>query len=202
MYQAVENLEPRLLFALNPTPREQELLEMLNRMRLHPQAEYKILTGTKNQDVQDALNFFNVDLNVLSQQFAALKAVQPLAWNSALRDSAVLHSKAMLAADEQTHQAPGELDLAKRVKAAGYTDMSVAGENVFAFANSFAGAALRLRLVDHRGAQVLLRAVAPVIETVTADALARPLADLGGFAPLADVASAFHERAEARLFTS
>jgi Ca2+-binding RTX toxin-like protein len=136
MHLAVENLEARLLFALNPTPREQELLEMLNRMRTHPQAEYKILTQTKNQDVLDALNFFNVDLKVLAQQFAALVPAQPLAWNSALRDAGILHSKAMLAADMQTHQAPGELDLAKRIKAAGYTDMSVAGENVFAFANS------------------------------------------------------------------
>lgn len=74
--------------------------------------------------------------------------------------------------------------------------------DLFAFAVSFVGAALRLRLTDHRGAQVLLRRAQPVIEAVTADAIARPLHDLGGFAPVADIMSAGHERAEARLFTS
>lgn len=74
--------------------------------------------------------------------------------------------------------------------------------DLFAFAASFVGAALRLRLTDHRGAQVLLRRVQPVIEVVAADAVARPAADIGGFAPLSDVMSARHERAEARLFTS
>jgi urease accessory protein len=32
--------------------------------------------------------------------------------------------------------------------------------------------------------------------------VARPLGDLGGCAPMADIASAWHERADGRLFTS
>jgi Ca2+-binding RTX toxin-like protein len=136
MHLAVENLERRLLFALTITPREQELLEMLNRMRTNPQAEYNILTQTKNKDVLDAINFFGVNLTVLKQQFDALTPVQPLAWDASLRGAALGHSQAMITADSQTHQAPGELDLAARIKAAGYTNMSVAGENVFAFADS------------------------------------------------------------------
>lgn len=132
----LEILEPRLLLALNPTPREQELLEMLNRFRTNPQGELNILLNTKNQDVQDALNFFNVNLTVLKQQFDQLLPAQPLAWNASLRGAAIAHSNAMLAADEQTHQAPGEAGLADRVKAAGYANMAEAGENVFAFATS------------------------------------------------------------------
>ena len=112
MYQAVETLESRTLFALTITPREQELLEMLNRMRTNPQAEYNILTQTKNKDVQDALRFFNVNLTVLKQQFDKLTAVQPLAWDASLRGAALSHSQAMIDADQQTHQAPGEPDLA------------------------------------------------------------------------------------------
>jgi len=50
--------------------------------------------------------------------------------------------------------------------------------------------------------QVSLHAVGPVIAQVAADAVARDLADMGGFVPMADVMSAQHERAEARLFTS
>ncbi|SDH59299.1 urease accessory protein UreF [Microbacterium pygmaeum] len=74
--------------------------------------------------------------------------------------------------------------------------------DLFAFCVSFAGAALRLRLTDHRGAQVMLREIQPIIEVVTADAAVRPAADIGGFVPNADIASAAHERADARLFTS
>lgn len=86
--------------------------------------------------------------------------------------------------------------------AAGVPATEAVASDLFAFCVSFAGAALRLRLTDHRGAQVMLREIQPVIEVVTADAVARPAADIGGFAPQADIASAAHERAEARLFTS
>ncbi|OIV37164.1 urease accessory protein [Mangrovactinospora gilvigrisea] len=78
---------------------------------------------------------------------------------------------------------------------------AVAAE-LFGLAASLAGAALRLRLTDHRRAQLLLRRLAPAIERATADALARDLADLGGCTPLADLMGARHERAEARLFAS
>lgn len=74
--------------------------------------------------------------------------------------------------------------------------------DLFAFASSFAGAALRLRLADHRSAQTLLRAAAPAIERATEAALRCELEDVGGCAPLADVMSARHERAEAKLFAS
>ncbi len=68
--------------------------------------------------------------------------------------------------------------------------------------SSFAGAALRLRLADHRSAQMLLRGAAPAIEQATAAALERGIEDVGGCAPFADVMSARHERAEAKLFAS
>lgn len=74
--------------------------------------------------------------------------------------------------------------------------------DLFAVAASFVGAALRLRLTDHRGAQVVLRGVATVIEEVTVAALQRDLADLGGCVPMADAVSGGHERAEARLFAT
>ena len=74
--------------------------------------------------------------------------------------------------------------------------------DLFAFCSSFTGAALRLRLTDHRRAQLTLRQLAPVIKEVTAAALLRGLDDLGGCVPMADVMSARHERAEARMFAS
>jgi urease accessory protein len=74
--------------------------------------------------------------------------------------------------------------------------------NLFAFCSSFAGAALRLRLADHRSAQTLIRGAAPAIEQATDAALLRRLEDIGGCAPLVDVMSARHELAEAKLFAS
>lgn len=81
------------------------------------------------------------------------------------------------------------------------TEQAVASD-LFAFSVSFVGAGLRLRLTDHRRAQTTLRAIAPVIAEVTAGALERELADLGGCAPVADAMSGRHERAQARMFAS
>jgi cysteine-rich secretory family protein/hemolysin type calcium-binding protein len=132
----VENLESRVLFAFNPTPREQELLEMVNRMRTNPAGELKLLIHSTDKDTNESLDFFNVNQTVLAQQFAKLKAVPPLAWNAELRNAAITHSKAMLAADEQSHQVSGEAGLADRIDNAGYHHLSSAGENVFAYATN------------------------------------------------------------------
>ncbi|GAA2117067.1 urease accessory protein UreF [Kitasatospora saccharophila] len=84
--------------------------------------------------------------------------------------------------------------------AAGVPVEQAATSDLFAFCGSFVGAALRLRLTDHRKAQVLLRGAAPIIRETVEAALARELADLGGCVPVADAMSGRHERAEARLF--
>lgn len=86
--------------------------------------------------------------------------------------------------------------------AAGVTTPQAVASDLFAFSASFVGAALRLRLTDHRHAQAILLGTAGVIEQATDEALERDLADLGGCAPMADIMSARHERAEARLFAS
>lgn len=67
---------------------------------------------------------------------------------------------------------------------------------------SLAGAALRLRLADHRSAQALVRGAAPVVEEVADAAVSTVLEDLGGFAPVLDLASCHHENSDARLFAS
>ncbi|GGY91570.1 urease accessory protein UreF [Streptomyces nitrosporeus] len=74
--------------------------------------------------------------------------------------------------------------------------------DLFAFCASFAGAALRLRLTDHRKAQSMLHGAAPVIERAVEAALHRELADVGATVFASDIMSGRHERAEARLFAS
>ncbi|MFC3849619.1 urease accessory protein UreF [Corynebacterium hansenii] len=76
----------------------------------------------------------------------------------------------------------------------------VAAAELAGFVNGIAGAAIRLRLADHVSAQKLVASMAPVIVDALADALSRPLDELGPSTPALDIASAAHETAPARLF--
>jgi len=124
-----------------PTPNafEQELLELTNRARLDPGAEFDALianaatrTGVQ-ANITSAISFFGVDLTALRSQFSALTPVAPLAWNSALASAAQTHTQLMLDLNEQSHRLPGEASLGDRVREAGY-NWSGISENVFAFA--------------------------------------------------------------------
>lgn len=101
-------------------------------------------------------------------------------------------------------EAPGTQAVAAGIiyAATGVPAPQAVASDLFAFCASFAGAALRLRLTDHRRAQTLLRGAAPVIRTAVEAALRRELADVGASAFASDVMSGRHERAEARLFAS
>lgn len=124
-----------------PTNAEQELLELINRVRANPAAEFSKLVLSKspvtgaNADITNALTFFHVDLNLLQQQLSAYASVAPLAWNLTLADNASAHSAKMVQYDQQSHQLPGESDLGTRTSASGYNYSSV-GENIFAFATN------------------------------------------------------------------
>ncbi|GAA3118250.1 urease accessory protein UreF [Streptosporangium carneum] len=79
---------------------------------------------------------------------------------------------------------------------------AVAGD-LYAFAASWTGAAVRLGRVDFRRAQEILYGAHPEIARAAAIALAaRSPDDVHGSVPLADTVSAAHERASARLFTT
>jgi Ca2+-binding RTX toxin-like protein len=135
-YCALESLECRTLLAVNPSGREQEMLELTNRMRMNPQAELNLLINSGDADVNSAVSYFKVNKTVLAQQWSSLTPVPPLAWNSSLQDAARLHSQAMLDADMQSHQVPGEAPLGTRLSNAGYKNLTAGGENVYAYAKS------------------------------------------------------------------
>lgn len=71
----------------------------------------------------------------LQSALAALAPEQPLAFNDALAGAARTHDAAMIAADTQSHQLPGEADLGSRITSAGYAGWSSLGENVYAFSD-------------------------------------------------------------------
>jgi Ca2+-binding RTX toxin-like protein len=131
----VETLELRRYLSFNPSSREQEMMELLNRMRTNPAGELPLLIHSKDANVNNALDFFNVNTSVLADQWASLDPVQPLAWNAQLYDAASDHTELMLQQDQQSHQLSGEPNLGERIHNAGY-NYSTAGENVYAYAKS------------------------------------------------------------------
>lgn len=124
-----------------PSDEEQLFLELINEARLDPLGSAaRYITsyaplGSSNEDIQSALNFFGVNGAALQAAFAALTPVGALAWNDALGTAADKHNAAMIAADQQSHQLPGEAELGTRLTAEGYA-WSTAGENVYAFSLS------------------------------------------------------------------
>ncbi len=122
------------------TALEQYNLELINDARLDPMgnaaryiSSYDPLTA-RFSNIQSALNFFGVDADDLLAGFQALVPTAPVAWNDALALAARTHNGEMIAADEQSHQLPGEAGLGARITAAGYTGWFTVAENVFAFA--------------------------------------------------------------------
>ncbi|MEM7507294.1 MAG: urease accessory UreF family protein [Pseudomonadota bacterium] len=71
-----------------------------------------------------------------------------------------------------------------------------------AFAANLISAAIRLVPLGQTQGQVIQSRLAPGIATLTEDALAATLDDLGGCAILADIASMRHETQDVRLFRS
>jgi hypothetical protein len=127
-------LESRtFLSASNPSGAEQEIYWLINRMRTNPAAELPNLLNSTDPQVQRALSFFQVDRDLLAQQWSTLTPVQPLAWSANLAAAAAAHTQAMIINDQQGHIMPGEAAPNTRINNAGY-QFTTAGENVYAFA--------------------------------------------------------------------
>jgi Domain of unknown function (DUF4114)/Cysteine-rich secretory protein family len=118
-----------------PTAKEQELLELMNRMRLNPEAELQILLDKPDGDVQYALDYYQVNLETLKKQWATLVPVAPLAWSSQLQDAATAHNLVMIEQKQQAHILPGEGTWSQRMAKAGY-QATFSGENIYAASES------------------------------------------------------------------
>jgi uncharacterized protein YkwD len=130
----------------NPTAREQELLELINRMRIAPSAELALLLASSDPAIKEALTYFKVDLATLKAQWQKLVPVAPVAWSSQLSDAAVGHNRAIIQYDQQSHHvgvydANGKLvtayepDLGGRLSATGY-NFTHGRENIYGYASS------------------------------------------------------------------
>ncbi len=119
----------------NPSAKEQYMLELINRMRTSPDAEYNFLVNSPNEDIQSALSYFKVDLKELRSQWDKLQPAQPVAWSNQLHNSAIAHTQLMIDNDEQSHNFPNELSLGDRIRNTGYQFTTIA-ENIYAYGSS------------------------------------------------------------------
>lgn len=124
-----------------PSSLEQLSLELVNEARINPMqnaaryiSSYNPLR-TNDPDIQAAVDYFGVVGSDLLAAFQALTPVAPLAWNGSLATAAQKHNAALIAADEQSHQVAGELNLGDRIRAEGYT-FTRASENVYSYAEN------------------------------------------------------------------
>jgi hypothetical protein len=120
---------------LHPNGEEQEMLWLQNRARQDPTEEGLWLASETDPDVAGGRDFFNVNLNMLRNQFAALPATPPAAFDRRLYEAARAHSIDELIAqpppqNNQTHNGQFE-----RVITAGFEANGGRG-SVFGFADN------------------------------------------------------------------
>ncbi|NET09803.1 MAG: DUF4114 domain-containing protein [Symploca sp. SIO2B6] len=84
---------------VQPTAKEQELLEYINRMRINPVAELDLLLA--DPDVQIELDSFKTDQSILRNQWDTLNPVAPLAWSNQLYTAATAHSQKIIQGDDK-----------------------------------------------------------------------------------------------------
>lgn len=114
----------------HPNGLEQQQLWLLNRARANPSQEGYFLANLDDPDTLGAISAFSVDLDMMQDQFDALPAQPPGAFDNRLYSAAYEHSQYMISIDNQTHT--GQLD---RVDASGFVWNRV-GLSVYAYAKN------------------------------------------------------------------
>lgn len=88
----------------HPDGNEQEMMWLMNRARANPTEEGMWLaSGAGSAEVNSAINFFNVDTEVLQNEFEAIEAKPPAAFDVRLYNAAKAHSEDLIARDAQDH---------------------------------------------------------------------------------------------------
>lgn len=114
----------------HPNGQEQEVVWLMNRARSDPGAEGNRLAVTNHPDVAIGRSQFQVDLNMLKQEFRDINAMPPAALDYRLSDAARAHAVNLIGRDSQDHD--GQLD---RVNDQGVRWTNYRG-SVFSYANS------------------------------------------------------------------
>ena len=107
---------------LHPDGNEQQMVWLMNRARSDPAQEGVWLATMTDPDVAAARSFWQVDTTVLQEEFAAIPAKPPAAFDVRLYNAARAHSDYLISIDAQNHT--GQFD---RIDAAGFEFASAAG---------------------------------------------------------------------------
>jgi len=136
-----ENLESRELLSSvpasdAPSTQAQYMLQMLNLVRTNPQAAVQYIDSNITPEITDTLNYYGVNLSQTLQTIASSQAQPPLAWNAELAQAAQAHGQDMATNGFQSHNGSDGSTPPQRIAAAGYTNSTISGENVYAYADS------------------------------------------------------------------
>jgi uncharacterized protein YkwD len=137
----LENLESRELLSSvpssqAPTNQEQYMLQLINLARTSPQAAVSYIKSNITSDIQATLNYYNVDLNSTLNAIGSAPVKPPVAWDPQLAQSAMSHSQDMANNGFQSHNGSDGSNPTQRMQAAGYSNPTSTGENVYAYASS------------------------------------------------------------------
>ncbi len=111
----------------HPDGREQMMLWLMNRARSNPAVEGTRLAAIADPDIQDLMNFFEVDRAKLESDFSALPPRPPAAFDAALFAASQAHAQDLI--ERNRSDSDGQLT---RIDEAGYHRWSVRA-SVFAF---------------------------------------------------------------------
>jgi hypothetical protein len=106
----------------HPDGNEQQMLWLMNRARSDPAAEGFWLATEDDPDIAVARTFWGVNVTVLQNDFAAIPAKPPAAFDVRLYNAAKAHSDYLISIDSQTHNGQQQ-----RVDAASFEWQSWAG---------------------------------------------------------------------------
>ncbi len=128
-----ESLEHRRLLALDPTPLEQEMIQLTNRFRSDPANEYGRLIKvdapiqSPDAEVTSNLTYFKVDSSMLKSELSRLSPSPPVAWNEIMQNLATTQNGTMISKNSQEHY-PG---LATKLNAMGVPIEAGTSQNAF-----------------------------------------------------------------------
>jgi len=122
----------------DPTGEEQMYLERINRARLRPLEEGFTLATSTLREIQEAYQFYNVDLQRVVDEIALYPVVQPLAFHRQLITAARGHTAYLLQNTIQEHEQRNPVNgevvntIESRITSAGYPWNSI-GESIYSF---------------------------------------------------------------------
>jgi hypothetical protein len=115
---------------LHPDDNEQAMVWMMNHARGNPSEEGVWLATMDDTNVAYARTYFSVNLTILMDEFDAIDATPPAAFDVRLYNAAKAHSDDLISRDAQDHT--GQFD---RVTAAGFS-LTAWGGNVYSYTKS------------------------------------------------------------------